>query len=272
MKLHKMPFEYWEDEHVKLLRNDKPKEFLDPDYYVEAHWHYDREGNGPYFLNKKGRGLLDRDGPFEGKYVDGDELLDSWSGETCYIVCPGPSLSKAPIGRIAASGRTIAVNSAGFAFDPTFWCLAESGYAKWFIEQDIPPRRAFLATARVAVWLRHKEKKSRKKLARKVYVIRWEEGKVVPPRTPAVTISNALVSAWQMGACKAVLVGLDLSKPGAPYAKGIPYTREGAQNPFNDQVRALRQFELPGFEIVNTSPHSKKLLPFDYCDIEDVIS
>ena len=269
MKKYRMPFEYWEDDHTKLLRKTKAPEFLDPEYYLKAHFHLDKNGKGPYFLNKAGRKLLDVHGPFCGNYHDGEELCNSYS-EDIYIVCPGPSLKDFNLKKLK-NKFTIAVNSAGFLFKPTYWLMAESGYAKWLIEKKSCPIGVnIISTARVAVFLRKKEIESRKKKW-DVWVIRWEEEKVVPIRTPAVSISNALVTAWQMGSKRVFVLGLDLSRPGnQPYISGVPYTREGAENPFDDQIRALKQFQLPDFEIVNCSPYSKDILPFRYCSYDGI--
>lgn len=256
MKKHRMPFRYWEDDHTKLIRETKGPEFVDPEYYTEAHIREDERWPHRYFLNNRCWDLMKRHGPFKDRYRDCEELVDSAVGESAFIVCPGPSMEDVDID--AFSGQlTIAVNSAGFAFDPTYWCMAESGYARWLVDSRFPQQRAVIATARVAVVLRGEEKKQRREKFRSVHVLRWEEERIVPPRTPAVSVTNALVTAWQMGCKEAYLIGLDLAKlPGRPYAHGLPHTKEGASNPFDDQIKALTQFSLPGFKVMNCSPYS----------------
>jgi len=281
MKLHRMPFEYWEDEHWKILKKDtkKGEEFLDPDYYVEAHWKWDVNGHGPYFLNRRCRRLLDRDGPFVGRYKNGNLLVDLCAPEAeAFIFAPGPSFAE--IDTKPFEGLvTLAVNSAGFGMKPMFWVMAESSYADWLKKQWVrlkqsgkwDPYRAAVVTARVAIVLREFEKRQRSTIFKELFVIRWEEGKVVPPRTPAVSLTNALVTAWQLGCKKAYMIGVDLSKEGGAYSKGLPHTNEGAANPFDDQIKAMKQFQLPDFEVINCSPLSKDILPFPYMSYADLL-
>jgi len=213
--------------------------------------------------------LIRQHGPFKGRYVDGEALCDTCVGDDAYIVAPGPSLKEVDLS--ALEGKlTFALNSAGFLFSPKYWVIAESSYAMWMLDRQHPVKREVIATARVAVILRAEEVKSKHEHWTKVHVVRWEEEKIVPPRTPAVSLSNALVSAWEMGCKRVYLLGVDLSKPGRPYVEGVPHTEEGAENPFDDQVRAMRQFQLPGFEIVNCSPHSVGVLPFSSVSYQEV--
>lgn len=266
MKLYRQKFEYWDDDHTKLIRKTKEPEFVDPEYYTEAHIREDEKWPHRYFLNKRCWDLMKRHGPFSGHYKDCDNLAST--ERSAFIVCPGPSMRDVDFEALG-SHFTIAVNSAGFAFESTYWCIAESGYARWLMDSRYPLDRTILATARVAVVLRAEEKRCKQQKFRVVYVLRWEEERVVPPRTPAVSITNALVTAWQMGCPKAYIIGLDLSKPGKPYADGLPYTREGAKNLFDDQIRALKQFKLPDFQVINCSSHSANTLTnFDYMPIE----
>ena len=272
MKIHRMPFKYWDDEHTVLIKKSKPPEFADPDFYVEAHFH-PPGSDKPFFLNRRCRKLYDRQGPFSGRYHDGGELVDRYAGQDAFIFCPGPSLADVPV-EAFKSKMTMAVNSAGFAMDPTFWVMAESGYARWLIKDqvaNIPKDRTIISTGRVAVCLRDFDEKRKKPLFPWVWVVRWEEEKVVPPRVPAVSVFNALVSAWEMGCKRAFLLGLDLSKASGPYLDGVPFTKEGAANPFDDQVLALSQFKMPRMEVLNCSPVSKDILPFQYISHEEVL-
>jgi hypothetical protein len=264
-----MPFEYWEDEHAALIRKSKAPEFMDPDYYVEAHFH-PPGSKAPYFLNQRCRKLYDKGGPFEGRYRSGEELVDRFPSGDAYIFCPGPSMIDVNPARWSGC-LTMAVNSAGFAFTPVYWVMAESAYARWLLKQTevkIPLGGRLISTARVAVCVRDYE--GRGQIFSKIYVVRWEEEKIVPPRVPAVSVFNALVTAWEMGCKRAYLIGLDLSKEGGPYLEGVPYTKEGAANPFDDQVKALSQFALPGMDVFNGSPVSRDVLPFDYVPYEEM--
>jgi hypothetical protein len=257
-----MPFEHWEDRHAQELRRTKgPRWADDPEFYVRQHFYTARDGSGPYLLNAKCRALMNKLGPFDGHYVDGEELVNKHRGETAYILCPGPTMDRMNL-QLLRDKLTISVNSAGFRFPAKYWVMAETGYAHWFVKQkDFPKNRVMVSTARVAIVFRALEIKARKEFFEKVYVIRWEEEFVSPPRTPAVSTTDALITAWEMGCPRAVVIGLDLSKTGGPYVKGVPHTRDGAANPFDEQIRALSQFQLPDFEVVNGSPLSHEALP-----------
>lgn len=264
MKQYRMPFEHWEDDHTALIRESKPPEFLDPEYYVRAHFH--PEGSDkPYFLNRRCRSLYDRRGAFTDHFVDGEKLVNKFTGRDCYLFCPGPSMAEFDTSKVRGN-LVMAVNSAGFAINPTYWVMAESAYARWLIGSDgpgtIPHGRRLITTARVAVCLREYDPKG--KIFHRIYVVRWEEEFVVPPRVPAVSVYNGLVSAWQMGCSRVFLIGLDLDKAAGAYLEGVPHTEEGAKNPFHDQVKALQQFKMPGMQVYNGSPVSKDTLPFEY--------
>jgi len=284
MKLHEMDFRHWEDDHTALLRKERgpgsghkeedARWADDPRWYCQQHFHKDRDGGGPYFLNRRCNALLKQDGPFSGHYKDADSLDATAYGQDVYLFCPGPSLADVPIEAFDQQ-TTLAVNSAGFRVRSTYWVMAESAYALWLMGevQKYPLKRQIISTARVAVVLRAKERTARQQLFRRVFVARWEEEFVVPARVPAVSVFNALVAAWQFGAKRCIVFGLDLSRPGGQaYVSDVQYTKEGATNPFDDQVRALRQFSLPGMEVVNCSPHSRELLPnFTAADWQEVL-
>ena len=261
MKTYRMPFQYWMDEHYLLLRKTKGRRWADdPEYYMREHLYWTKDGSGPYFLNRRCRSLMDRLGPFSGKYQSHDTLCDRHVGETAYVFCPGPTMGM--IDHALFDDRlTFSVNSAGFRVNSTYWVMAESGYALWLLKQDFTHDRTFVATGRVASILRDFENRKKRDLFGEVFVIRWMEEHVTPARTPAVSTTEALVTAWQMGCKKAVVFGLDLSKKGGAYVKGVPHTSFGAKNPFDDQIRALKQFELPDFEVLNCSPLSQPNLP-----------
>lgn len=276
MKRHRMPFEYWEDDHTALLRRTRePRWADDREFYVRQFFHGRESGTErPYFLNRRGRVLYDRQGPFEGRYRSGEELVSSEVGRPAYIFCPGPSMAQLRLEDFR-SKLTMAVNSAAFAMrDAQFWVMAESGYARWLLDTRDKERlrgAQVISTARVAINIRDHEVRTKRKLVAACYIIRWEEEMVVPPRTPAVSITNALVTAWQMGCPEVYVIGLDLSKKGGAYMPGVPFTKEGAKNPFRDQILALRQFELPGMEVFNASPLSWDALPnFTPIKVEDV--
>jgi hypothetical protein len=268
MKKHTPKFEYWEDDHTSLLRKERGDKWADDrEFYVRQHVRSDNKWPHEYFLNQRCWKLMREEGPFVEPYRDCEELVDRHYGMSACIFCPGPTMQKF---KVPDSGISIAVNSAGFAIDFDYWCMAESGYAKWLLDQRHPIRKPILATARVATVLRHEDRMHRgKDKFDPVYVLRWEEEAIVPYRTPAVSITNALVTAWQMGCSSAFLIGLDLSKSGGAYKRGLPHTEIGARNPFDDQIKALKQFSLPGFHVFNCSPLSKDVLSnFEYVSYE----
>lgn len=286
MKHHQMDFEHWEDDHTALLRKERgpgsghSEEDVrwadDPEWYCRQHFRRDPSGGGPYFLNRRCNGLLKQDGPFTGHYVDANCLDSIACGENVYLFCPGPSLADVPYDRFTSTDRvSMAVNSAGLRVPANYWVMAESAYALWLMGRmpDGVFSKRVISTARVAVVLRAKERTLDRKIFRTVFVARWEEEFVVPARVPAVSVFNALVGAWQMGAKRCIVFGLDLSRPGGKaYVDGVEFTKEGATNPFDDQVRALSQFNLPGMEVVNCSPHSRKILPnFTAADWQEVL-
>lgn len=265
MKKYRMPYETFECAHTKIIRKTKPPEFLDPEYYVKAHFKMASDGTGPFFLNSAGRKFLDKQGPFRPPYFLAEEnLVDAYVGKPAFIFCPGPSMAEFPFPvrprRPKPTFVSFAVNSAGFAgIGEMYWIICESGYMRWLLKgrRWQWDNRVFITTARCAVFLRRAKVK-----VMKVYVSRWEEEFVVPPRTPAVTISNALATVWEMGCSEAYVIGLDQSKPdGQPYTAGVPHTPKGASAPFDDQIRALKQFQLPGMTIYNGSPHSRDFFP-----------
>ena len=93
MKKYRMHYETFEDEHTKVLRKTKPPEFLDPEYYVRAHFHHAKDGTGPFMLNSACRKFLDKQGPFCPPYhLAENELVDIYKGLPAFIFCPGPSL------------------------------------------------------------------------------------------------------------------------------------------------------------------------------------
>ena len=265
MRKYRMPFEYWDDEHTKLLKKKQP-DVVDPDVYLDRLL-WDCPG-GPFMLNNRNRQRFKKFGPFKPPYYPASLIEDRYKGMDAFIFGPGPSMRDTKISAYQDS-LTIAMNSAGFAFKPFFWSVFESNYMYWLREQrTIAPGHVFLMTARCAlIWIQA----GRTPRMRAAFIPRWEEERVVPPRTPAVCLTGSLVGAWQMGCKRAFLIGVDLSKPGQAYAEGVPHTEFGAKNPFDDQVRAIKQFKLPDFEVFYGSPHARRLqLPFTYMPYSEI--
>lgn len=272
MKTLEIPYTHFEDEHTRELKRKQP-DVVDPDvYHARLLWECP---GGPYLLNNKNRDRFRRGGPLGPPYYPASLLEDRYAGRPAFIFAPGPSMAEADLD-VFRGKLTIALNSAGFRFVepaplPFLWAMFESNYVYWLLDQDeapIPPNRVYIMSARCALPWRAAGKTSRLRAA---FVPQWEESKAVPPRVPAVCTFASIVGAWAMGCSCAYLVGMDLSKPGKPYVDGVPYSKVGAANPFDDQVRCLRQLRIPGFPIYNASPHSKKFdLPFEPVDVRDV--
>jgi hypothetical protein len=258
MRLFKVPFEYWEDCYTKRIRkklgdklaDDRKGYFLNRCVHQKDNWRF------PYHLPPLGVKRLRSLGDFSGRYRDCEDLVDTNVGRDAHIFCPGPSLNK--VNPANFSGElTFAINSAGFKFPAIYWCIAESSYAEWLVQQMFP-WSVMLLTARAAVCIRHAEREMDKSLLPLAFILRWEEEGIIPYRAPSgATVMNALVTAWQMGCPKAYLYGLDLDKKNGPYVLGVPHTREGAKRAFDEQIRTLEQFWLPGLEIINCSPTNR---------------
>lgn len=265
-----MAYEYWEDAQTALFREKQP-EIIDPQVGHEVQL-WNCEG-GPFLLNNKNRERFRRGGPFKPPYYPASLIEDRYVGYDAFVFAPGPSMADVDLS-IFKGKLTLVLNSGGFKFvDPAplpfFWCIFESEYMYWFREcREIPPSRVYLMSARCALPWREADRTSRMRAA---FVPRWEEEKVIPPRAQAVCMFGALIGAWEMGCRRAFVVGMDQSKPGRPYVEGVPYTPKGAANPFDDQIKSLRQFRLPDFEVFNASPHSQHFgFPFTKIDVREV--
>jgi hypothetical protein len=264
-----MPYEYFRDDMTRTLEKSQP-ELVDPEACYQAFMRQVPDGE-KYLLNKKNIHLFRKNGPLKPPYYPIDDIEDAFLGQDAFVFCPGPSMdivdTKSFEGKL-----TIAVNSAGFKFKPTFWAMFESNYMLWLVSQKtkpIPKGLDYIMTARCAIRWRDMFKKT--KLSNKVYVPRFEELRTMPHRTPAVGTMGALVSAWWLGAKRVFIIGMDLSRPkDQPYTKGVPFSSFGASNPFDEQIRALRQFQLPDFEVINGSPYSKDAVPFTHVPYDEI--
>lgn len=265
---YRMPFEYFEDEEWRTLRRTQPG-MEDPERYFQAHLRKPPGQPEKWLLNVKNQKLFERNGWFKPPYFHGDLLEDQYDEHDAFVLCPGPSLGEYDLS-VFKDKLTIAVNSAGFKLKTMFWAAFESNYlTEVLINQNIPPDRVWIMTARVAVRWRDMYKKTDR--CRRVYVPRFEERRNMPNRSPAVGAMGAITSAWWMGAKRIFVVGQDLSRPGKqPYIAGVPRGQTGSTHPFDDQIRAMKQFTLPDVQIFNASPHSKKVLPFEPIDREAV--
>lgn len=264
---YQMPYEYFRDDMTKILEKTQP-DMVDPEACYQALLN-PIPGGERYLLNKKNRALFRKNGALKPPYHPIDLLEGAYEGHDAFVFCPGPSMDM--VDPSLFKGRlTIAVNSAGFKFDPAYWAMFESNYMHWLVKQKrVPPERTYIMTARCAIRWRDMFKKTR--LSKLIFVPRFEELRIMPHRTPAVGTMGALVSAWWLGAKRVFIIGMDLSRPkDQPYTKGVPYSSFGATNPFNYQIRALNQFALPKFEVFNGSPYSKSLVNFDHMPYEEI--
>ena len=265
MKRHEMPFEYWEDQ-LTLKYRLTMKRLEDRDAWFR--YHLRMCSQGPFQMNGRCWNLYQRDGVFAKPYKEFD-LYEKMPG--CgFVFFPGPSLKDfGEISRkLCCRWPTIAVNSARFRVPAKWWFMAENGYAFWAAVQNLAevPGRPLnvICTARSAVALRA----FGAKIDSCRYVL-WEENKLVPIRSPAPSAFGAFITLWQMGVNKIYAIGLDLSKPDdKPYVEGVPFTDVGAKNPFDDQILALKQFQLPGLRVFNGSPYSRGI--FESTTYEDI--
>lgn len=254
-----MPFEYWEDNYTKRIRRKRNNKDADDreGYFFSRCVHQKPGWPYKYHLPPPGVNMMKSQGPFLGKYRDCEGMCGIHEGRNAHIFCPGPSVEGLDFSKFFGK-LTFSVNSAGFLFPTNYWVIAESSYAKWFVKQEAPWGSVMLLTARAAVCFRQEEKDLCRTLMAWAWIIRWEEELIIPCRAPSgASVMNALVSAWQMGCPRAFIYGLDLGKQNGPYVSGVPHTREGERRSYDEQIRTLDQFSLPGFEVVNMSPVNK---------------
>ena len=266
-KTFEMPYKYFRDAMTREFEKSKQPEMADPDvFYRELMWQI--PGGEQHLLNQKNRSLFVKNGNFKPPYYSADGLLNLYEGQDAFVFCPGPSMDDLDLS-VFSGKLTITANSAGFKVRPMYWAIFESNYMLWLVEQAIPPGMSYIMTARCAVRWRDMFRKTSR--TRHVFVPRFEELKTMPHRTPAVGAMGAIVSAWWMGAKRIFVIGQDLSRPGKkPYVSGVPHSKFGATNPFDEQIIAMQQVTLPDVEIFNVSPYSKDKLPFTPIDGSEV--
>lgn len=265
MKDYKIPYTYFRDQETRNLERKNPTIVKPEDYYNYVIW--DTPDGRRLLLTPINRSLYKAISNDE-RFIYIDSLEDAYENQDGFVFCPGPTMSLCNVS--AFNGRlTIAVNSAGFKFNPTLWCMFETGYVRWIINQQshrIENDRTFVTSARVAVHL----PKLRKRIKR-CYITQFEEFHNMPFRTAAVSTIGAITTCWYLGCSRVFLIGMDLHRlPQQPYVLGVPYTRKGASSSFEDQVRSIKQIKFPGMEIFNCSPYSRNKLPFQYVPYEEL--
>lgn len=265
MKSYKMPYVYFTDQATRKIQRRNPA-VVDPEkYYNNLIWTAPDRRN--VLLTRMNRPLYNKIMSDE-RFVYIDSIEDKYKGQDGFVFCPGPTMNKVDITRFGKK-LTIAVNSAGFRFTPTFWCMFETGYVRWIINQqhhNVEDDRTFVTSARVAVHLPRLRKR-----IEKCYITQFEEHYNMPFRTSAVSTIGAITTCWYLGCNRVFLIGMDLHRlPQQPYVIGVPYTPKGASSPFEDQVKSLKQIEFPGMEIINGSPYSRSKLPFQYVPYEEL--
>lgn len=265
-KSYIMPYTYFRDNEWKLLEKTQPHN-CDPENYFQAHLWQPPGQNEKWLLNQKNRKLLTKNGWFKPPYYHGDDLEDKHFGEDVLVICPGPSLQDFDLKRFNDT-TSITVNSAGFKYHGTYWAVYESNYVnEVLVGKKIPQGRDYVMSARVAVRWRDINKRTNECNA--IYIPRFEERRNMPCRTPGVGVMSALLSAWWIGAKRIFIVGQDLSRPDKKgYVSGVPSGQTGQTMPFDDQIKAMKQFTLPDVEIYNCSPHSADKLPFPFIEKE----
>lgn len=276
MKQYSLPFDYTDNPQLAHKKGIGKIAHSTPKGYQK--W-LEREAFGlTYYLTDAQLGWFKEHGDPKPPTFHYAQSENMYQGQDMFIVCPGPSVKDTlPKPDILADKLSVAVNSGWFYAKTRYWMIAEAHYMRWLCQHDAAwhakyyaryAQQDFLVTARAAIWWwkngpgRAPGTKRVKSPYKGLYLLRHEECGAVPMPVEGVSVFNAIATAWWFGCKRAILIGLDLSKPGMPYVEGVPYDQHGAANPYDHQVTALRQVQYPGLEIINASPHSAERLPF----------
>lgn len=273
---YRMPFEHFEDKDTIRVKNiiatttgkrrrrsvalmTPEKEYRSCMYTSK---HSEERWLVPYSRDKRNR----IDAYLARGYKTFDALGIEARGTSGYVLCPGPSIGSFDVQSVENLPAVFAVNSAGFVAKSATWCVIEATYSKWLSETRrrlrLVRHRKFVMSARAAIWSPRLD----------VYLSRFEERRNIPTRCSAPGLFAAVAAAWSVGCTRVYLIGVDLSKKNGAYVDGVPYSAEGAESPFDDQLRAVPQMAFPGVEIINGSPVSRDSLPFTYASYEDIAS
>ncbi|UCG53535.1 MAG: hypothetical protein JSW58_08255 [Candidatus Latescibacterota bacterium] len=273
MKKHRIPFKPYDTIGERFLQKSDP-EHIDPDFYLFDNLLFTIDRQGPFFIRAAHeRKTFFSQGPIRPPHLLFEEtLVDAYPGSSAFIFCTGPSSQDCPIPPdVSDRSITIAVNSAIFLPSKfRYWTICEGIYMRWVLRRcDARWEKNWkwqdqecLIPGRILTWFRSNQWGV--KINSTAYITRWEEELILPPRNPAPSLGNALVSAWQMGCKNAYLIGVDQGKvKGEVYPKKLftnkKRLKESEAN-LKFQRRFLNDFSLPGMTIYNGSPHSWHLL------------
>jgi hypothetical protein len=272
---YRMPFKWWRDRDTIDFERKQP-EMADPENCFKLLSWRGPDGRS-YLLNNKNREFFDKGGPFLPPFRLINERYGANAGEDAFVFCPGPSAGAADLE--AFRGRLVlAVNSAGFLFKsyvPSYWAVFESNYMLQVLRAEkIMKGQSFLFSPRVAIRWRGFDYMPRAPKAT-YWVARFEEERLMPHRTPAVATMGAIAAAYWLGAKRCWVIGMDVCRPkGKPYVDGVPFSKDGATNPIEEQMPALIQVKYPGMQLLNCSPHSRDWLTpaFERADLADAVA
>ena len=212
--------------------------------------------------------------------IQNSQYEDIYKDEDCFVCAPGPSFDLIP--RELLKGKlTIAINSARFLMEPTYWSMLEAAYVRYLFstgktyEKFLKDQKMFMSIATYLIW-REQTDSLNVNLGELSTIVRVDviERLMVPALIDVPSMISVLAQCWWMGCKRVFILGMDLSRPeGKFYAKGAPYSERGATNLFDPQILLCRQTSFPGMKIYNASPHSIHYnLAFEPISTEDVIN
>lgn len=272
MKTYRIPFDYSCSTQIKK-KAAQGKKFCDtPEKYFTWLYHEVAPGYPKYLIVGQQRDAYIKYKPRNATAATYEAWEDKYAGQTAFVICPGPSLGAVPVEAFARK-LTFGVNAAGFRVPPRYWVAAEWEWGHWLYKLKHDEfrrigaqldRQDWWATPRAAIYLwRRKFDFPALPLYRRVIVSALEEERAVPFPVDGTTAYNAIAAAWWMGCARCVVFGMDLRKDAGAYVKGVPVSAAGVANPYDAQIRAMRQCRYPGMEIFNASLVSQDLgLPF----------
>lgn len=240
-----------------------------------------------FLLNPRIAKAYKKFGPFPSWYQKIKDAEIKKSGDV-FIVCPGTSLDDIDVDRLR--GRdTIAVNLAGFLTDG-YWLVAETRVSVWLsanffkLVNDFDPSREAIMTPRAAVW--HRWQELRRKKARKgpsifgrIYLTPYWEDELIAQKVTASGLVSAMWSARFLGYDRIILVGVDtMYQNGVRYTKKVPEMKVKIRGRVRVDSYEKQAGEITdaakvifGKNVVNTSPVSRDILPFEYIPYERML-
>jgi hypothetical protein len=220
-------------------------------------------GNKTFLITRQDLTRLTKWGGFHDPFIYAQYIKNWYKNKTAVIVAPGPSLNDIRP-EIFSQKYTFALNNAMFWLKcPYYVSITEGRYGLWLSEQSGEWQRDrlypfvnqnYIMTARAAImWW--------KMLLpfRRIYITDHEETRRIRRCRSAITITNTIATVKYLGFRECIIYGMDLCKKDGPYVKGVPFSKFGAENPYDTQVKELMQVERFGLDIYNVNPYSNSL-------------